>query len=145
MGLVNDPDLYKCGISWVGVTDINLMYDGHWSMRSDLPEEWKQYGMPELIGDQVKDAAQLNATSPIKQAARIKAPLLLAYGNLDPRVPIYHGRQFLSAIKPHNKQVEWIAYPDEGHGWRLPSNRIAFWSRVEQFLNKHIGSRVKAD
>jgi dipeptidyl aminopeptidase/acylaminoacyl peptidase len=140
MGLVNDPDLYKCGIDWAGVTDINLMYDGHWSFLSDLSDQWKQYGMPDLVGDQVKDAAQLKATSPIQQAARIKAPLLLAYGGNDRRVPLYHGRKFLDAVKPHNPQVEWIEYQDEGHGWRLARNRIDFWSRVEKFLDKNIGS-----
>jgi dipeptidyl aminopeptidase/acylaminoacyl peptidase len=139
MGLANDPDLYKCGVSWVGVTDINLLYDGHWSFTSDLSEQWKQYGMPDLIGDQVKDAAQLKATSPIEQAARIKAPLMLAYGGADRRVPLYHGRKFLSAVKPHNTQVEWIEYEDEGHGWRLPKNRVDFWGRVEKFLDKNIG------
>ena len=139
MGLVNDPDLYKCGVSWVGVTDINLLYDGHWSFASDLQEQWKVYGMPDMIGDQVKDAAQLKATSPIEQAARIKAPLMLAYGGTDRRVPTYHGRKFLSAIKPQNTQVEWIEYEDEGHGWRLPKNRVDFWGRVEKFLDKNIG------
>jgi dipeptidyl aminopeptidase/acylaminoacyl peptidase len=92
-----------------------------------------------MIGDQVKDAAQLKATSPIEQAARIKAPLMLAYGGNDRRVPTYHGRKFLSAIKPHNTQVEWIEYEDEGHGWRLPKNRVDFWGRVEKFLDKNIG------
>jgi dipeptidyl aminopeptidase/acylaminoacyl peptidase len=145
MGLVSDPDLYKCGVSWVGVTDINLLYDGHWSFTSDLSEQWKQYGMPDLIGDQVKDAAQLKATSPIGQAARIKAPLLLAYGGADRRVPVYHGRTFLDAIKPHNRQVEWIEYEEEAHGWRLPRNRVDFWSRVEKFLDKHIGSGAQAN
>lgn len=139
MGLVNDPDLYKCGIDWVGVTDINLLYDGSWSFQSDLSEEWKRYGMPDLVGDQVKDAEQLKATSPIQQAARIKAPLLLAYGGADRRVPMYHGRKFLDAVKPHNKQVEWIEYEDEGHGWRLPKNRVDFWGKVEKFLDKNIG------
>ena len=139
MGLANDPDLYKCGVSWVGVTDINLLYDGHWSYISDASEEWQHYGMPVLVGDQVKDAAQLKATSPIEQAARIKAPLLMAYGGSDHRVPMYHGRKFLDAVKPHNKQVEWIEYQDEGHGWRLPQNRVDFWGRVEKFLDKHIG------
>jgi dipeptidyl aminopeptidase/acylaminoacyl peptidase len=139
MGLANDPDLYKCGVSWVGVTDINLLYDGHWSFTSDMSEQWKQYGMPDLIGDRVKDAAQLKATSPIEQAARIKAPLLLAYGGVDRRVPMYHGRKFLDAVKPHNKQVEWIEYVDEGHGWQLPKNRVDFWGRVEKFLDRNIG------
>ena len=144
MGLVNDPDLYKCGVSWAGVTDINLMYDGHWSFASDLSDQWKQYGMPELIGDQAKDAAQLKATSPLVQAARIKAPLLLAYGGIDQRVPMYHGRKLLDAIKPHNRQVEWIEYPEEAHGWRLPENRIDFWSKVEKFLDRNIGSGAQA-
>jgi len=139
MGLVNDPDLYRCGVNWVGVTDINLLYDGHWSFTSDLSEQYKQYGMPDMVGDQVKDAEQLKATSPIRQAARIKAPLLLAYGGADLRVPIYHGRKFMDAIKPTNKQVEWIAYPDEGHGWSLPATHVDFWGRVEKFLDKHIG------
>ena len=145
MGLVNDPDLYKCGISWVGVTDINLLYDGHWSFTSDMTEQWKQYGMPDMIGDQVKDAEQLKATSPIVQAARIKAPLMLAYGGVDRRVPMYHGRKFMDAIKPTNQQVEWIEYQDEGHGWHLPANRVDFWSRVEKFLDKNIGSGAKAN
>jgi len=139
MGLVNDPELYKCGVSWVGVTDINLLYTGHWSAMSDATEHWKQYGMPELVGDPVKDAAQLKATSPIEQAARVKAPLLLAYGGADHRVPIYHGRKFLEAVKPYNKHVEWIEYEDEGHGWQLPANRVDFWRRVETFLDRQIG------
>jgi dipeptidyl aminopeptidase/acylaminoacyl peptidase len=145
MGLANDPDLYKCGVDWAGVTDINLLYDGHWSYVSDASEEWQHYGMPVLVGDQVKDAAQLKATSPIEQAARIKAPLLLAYGGSDRRVPIYHGRKFLDAVKPYNKQVEWIEYEDEGHGWRLPANRVDFWGKVEKFLDRNIGSGVQAN
>ncbi|MBQ5947856.1 S9 family peptidase [Massilia sp. ST3] len=139
MGLVNDPDLYKCGIDIVGVTDIGLLFDNGWSFESDLPEEWKVYGMPVMIGDQVKDAAQFKATSPIQQAARIAQPLLLAYGGVDRRVPINHGTQFRDAVMRTNKQVEWIEYPEEGHGWSKPENQVDFWTRVERFLDKHIG------
>jgi dipeptidyl aminopeptidase/acylaminoacyl peptidase len=139
MGLVNDPDLYKCGVDWVGVTDINLMYTGAWSRASDLPDQWKAYGMPELIGDRVKDAAQLKATSPIEQAARITQPVLLAYGGVDRRVPLYHGQKFYDAVTKTNKNVEWIEYPEEGHGWHLPKNSVDFWTRVEAFLGKNIG------
>ena len=139
MGLVNDPDLYRCGIDLVGVTDIGLLYSGHWSFASDMSDDWKQYGMPELIGDPVKDAAQFRATSPLAQAARITQPLLLAYGAQDRRVPLYHGKQFLAAVKEHNRDVEWVVYEEEGHGWSLPKNRNDFWRRAELFLDKHIG------
>ena len=141
MGLVNDPQLYRCGIDWVGVTDINLMYSGHWRYASDVSEQWKRYGMPELVGDPVQDAAQLKATSPIEQASRITRPLLLAYGGADLRVPLIHGLKFRDAVSASNKNVEWIEYPEEGHGWYLPKNRIDFWTRVEKFLDLHIGSK----
>jgi dipeptidyl aminopeptidase/acylaminoacyl peptidase len=140
MGLVNDPDLYRCGVNWAGVTDIKLMYTGDWSAESDLSDQWATYGMPLLVGDLERDAAQLDATSPLRQAARIKQPLLLAYGGDDHRVPLYHGEKFLAAVKAVNPNVEWIVYPKEGHGWHLPQNRIDFWNRVEKFLGQHIGA-----
>jgi dipeptidyl aminopeptidase/acylaminoacyl peptidase len=143
MGLVKDPDLYKCGIEWVGVTDVNLMYNGSWNYKSDMTDEWKQYGMPELIGDQVKDAAQLKATSPIENASKITQPLLMGYGGVDVRVPMYHGKQFYDAVTRTNKDVEWIEYPDEGHGWHQPNNNYDWWTRVEKFLNRTIGSSAQ--
>jgi dienelactone hydrolase len=139
MGLVNDPDLYKCGVDWVGVTDINLMYGNNWVRSSDMSSEWRDYGMPDMVGDQVKDAAQLKATSPIELAPRITQPLLLAYGGVDQRVPLYHGQKFYDAVTRTNKNVQWIEYPEEGHGWRLPKNSVDFWGRVETFLDKNIG------
>jgi dipeptidyl aminopeptidase/acylaminoacyl peptidase len=138
MGLIRNPDLYRCGISWVGVSDINLLFDVSWS---DLSEQSQKYGMPFLIGDQEKDAAQLKATSPLEQAARLKNPLILAYGAADYRVPLVHGTKFYDAIKEHNKDVEWIVYKDEGHGWSRLDNNLDFWSRVEKFLDKHIGKK----
>jgi dipeptidyl aminopeptidase/acylaminoacyl peptidase len=138
MGLVNDPDLYRCGVEWVGVTDIDLMYDVTWS---DLPQEYKTFGMPVLVGDREKDAAQLKATSPLEQASRIKQPLLLAYGAQDRRVPLKHGTDFRDAVTRTNKDVEWVVYPDEGHGWSQPKDAIDFWTRVEKFLARNIGDK----
>jgi dipeptidyl aminopeptidase/acylaminoacyl peptidase len=136
MGLVNDPDLYKCGIDWVGVTDIDLLYSVAWS---DFNDEYAQYGMPVLVADREKDAAQIKATSPIQQAARIKHPLLMAYGGRDVRVPMTHGIDFRDAVTKTNQNVEWVAYPDEGHGWVMLKNNVDFWTRVEKFLAKNIG------
>jgi len=137
MGLVRDPELYRCGVAWVAVTDIGLMYSLRWS---DLPEAWKEYGMPLLIGDPVKDAAQFEATSPLKQAVRVTQPLLLAFGGEDRRVPREHGTRFRDAVRQTNAQVEWIEYSDEGHGWFKPENRYDFWNRVEQFLAKQLAA-----
>ena len=139
MGLVNDPTLFKCGVNWVGVTDIALLHNGEWYSQNDFSERFRKYGFPMLVGDVVKDAAQLKATSPIEQAARITQPLLLAYGGADRRVPQHHGTKFHDAVKKTNPDVEWVLYQDEGHGWGLPETRVDFWGRVEKFLARQIG------
>ena len=137
MGLVRDPDLYRCGINWVGVTDINLLFDPDWT---DINDEFLRYGRPQLVGDKVKDAEQFKATSPIAQAARITQPLLLAYGAWDQRVPLVHGERFRDAVKAHNKKVEFVVYPDEAHGWAKPETRYDFWRRVETFLARNLAA-----
>ena len=78
----------------------------------------------------------LHATA---QAARITQPLLLAYGAADRRVPLVHGKQLYAAVRQHNRDIEWVVYDEEGHGWTLPQNRIDFWGRVEKFLDRTIG------
>ncbi|MES3025427.1 MAG: alpha/beta fold hydrolase [Pseudomonadota bacterium] len=136
MGLIKDPELFKCGINWIGVTDIGLLYTVRWS---DLGDNWKKYGMPQLVGDPVKDAAMFELNSPLRQAARLRQPLLMAYGGADERVPLVHGTRFHDAVKAVNPSVEWVVYGQEGHGWRLQKTRVDFWGRVERFLERNIG------
>lgn len=138
MGLLKEPELFRCGIDWVGVTDIDLLYSIFWGDTSDAQ---RRYGMPVLIGDRDRDAAQFRQTSPLTQAARIRQPLLLAYGGADRRVPIEHGISFRNAVQKTNSQVEWVEYTEEGHGWALLKNRVDFWGRVEKFLDRNIGPR----
>jgi dipeptidyl aminopeptidase/acylaminoacyl peptidase len=140
MGLVRHHDLYQCGIEWVGVSDIELLYSIHWGETS---EESRSYSLPVLIGDRVADAAQLKATSPLAQAESIRRPLLMAYGALDLRVPIEHGNYLRDALSKTNKGVEWILYANEGHGWRMLETNTDFWTRVEKFLEQHIGRNRK--
>lgn len=137
MGLANDPDLYRCGVNWVGVTDIELMYTVSWS---DMNNRFKEYGMPRMIGDPKADAELLKAASPLHNAAKIRQPLLMAYGAWDVRVPLIHGEKFRDAVKAQNPDVEWVVYPNEGHGWDRLETRLDFWGRVEKFLARQIGA-----
>jgi dipeptidyl aminopeptidase/acylaminoacyl peptidase len=137
MGLVSDPDLFRCAVNWVGVTDIGLWFDVSWS---DITDEAKRYGYRTLIGDPELDAAQFKATSPLQQAARITQPVLMAYGEWDRRVPQVHGEKMRDALKAHNPNVEWVVYEKEGHGWYKVETRLDFWGRVERFLARNLAT-----
>jgi len=141
MGLVRDPQLYRCGIAWAAVSDINLMYSTHWS---DARDDYRIHGMPVMIGDPQKDAAQLEATSPLKQAAKITRPLLLAHGGIDRRVPVEHATKMRSALEANHAPVTWLEYKDEAHGWYKPENRADFYRRMEAFLAANIGPGATA-
>jgi acetyl esterase/lipase len=139
MGLVKHHDVYQCGIAYAAVTDIPLMFDSGAMVLSDMSEQYKKYGAPELIGDLEKDAQQFIATSPLKQAARIKRPLLLAHGTDDVRVPLAHFKKMRAALQDNKANADFVEYVGEGHGWSLLKNRLDFWTRVEKFLDQHIG------
>ncbi len=133
MGLAKEPEMFRCGINWVGVTDPNLMFDVTWT-------DFNRFGGSDagrkmLIGDPVKDAEQFKRTSPIARAAEIKQPVLMAYGGLDVRVPRINGDKMRDALNAnHNEHVEYVVYAEEGHGWALLKNNLDFWNRVEKFL-----------
>jgi dipeptidyl aminopeptidase/acylaminoacyl peptidase len=84
MGLIRDADLFRCGVALAAVTDIGLVY----TLDDELSDLWREHGMPLLIGDRQSDAEQLAATSPLKLAAQLKRPLLMAHGGKDRRVPV---------------------------------------------------------
>jgi len=136
MGLIRTPERYRCGVAWAAVTDPRLLFEGFW--RSEISEEARLYGLPVLIGDPKEDAAALAAVSPVEQASRIKAPLLLAFGGLDRRVPLEHGTRLRSALRAAGQDPQWVVYDDEGHGWLKPENRVDFARRMEAFLAKYL-------
>jgi len=135
MGLIRTPERYRCGVAWAAVTDIRVVFDWTWS--SDVTEEARLYSSPVLVGDP-KDAVALAAISPIEQAARIKTPLLLAFGGHDRRVPLEYGTRLRDALRAAGQEPEWVVYDDEGHGWLKPENSIDFARRMEAFLAKYL-------
>ncbi|MFG6464754.1 prolyl oligopeptidase family serine peptidase [Roseateles sp. DXS20W] len=138
MGLIKDPDLYQCGVAWVAVTDLDLYVSGSWWVRDDIPEAGRQYQLPDMVGDAVKDADMIVANSPVKQAARLKAPVLLAFGEDDLRVPLAHGKRMRDALRAAGNEPEWVTYPGEGHGFSVVKNRVDFAERMAAFLARHL-------
>jgi dipeptidyl aminopeptidase/acylaminoacyl peptidase len=135
-GLSRDPDRWRCGVNYVGVTDIGLMFSVTWSDFSD--SDYIKYAAKEMMGDPDTDAVMLKAVSPLENASRIKAPVLMAYGGSDRRVPIVHGERMRDALQKNGTPVEWVAYQEEGHGFLLEKNRFDFYGRMGDFLAKYL-------
>ena len=131
MGLIKEPELFRCGISLGGIVDIRLMFRSYWD--NDL------VGKKAMVGDPAKDGEKFDAVSPLRNASRITRPVLLAYGALDEEVPGKFGRQLYEAIKPGNANAEFILFDEKGQPPSLEKNRAELWTRIEQFLEHHIG------
>lgn len=136
MGAIRHPGLYRCGVAFAAVTDPRLMFENSWA--SDVSREQREYSLPVLLGDPLKEADLLQAASPAARASEIRIPLLLAFGAKDRRVPLEHGTRLRSSLRASGQEPEWIVYDDEGHGWLKVDNRLDFWKRVEKFLAKHL-------
>ena len=135
MGLIKNPEIFRCGVDWAGVTDLGLRYSVPYS---DATEDALDYTVKTTMGDPVADAAMFKANSPLQHAELLKQPLLLAHGVEDLRVPIIHATAFRDAVTKTNPHVEWISYIDEAHGWHHEKNNIDFWKHVEAFLDKNL-------
>jgi acetyl esterase/lipase len=136
MGLVRHAELYRCGVAWAAVTDPRLMFGLLWI--NDISQESRQHSLPSLLGDPVKDAAALAAVAPVEQARHIKAPVMLAFGGEDTRVPLEHGERMRAALRAAGQDPTWVVYPREWHGWYLRETRYDFARRMEEFLARHL-------
>jgi acetyl esterase/lipase len=138
MGLVRHPELYRCGAAWVALTDPFLLLEGSWWVRDDISDSGRRYSLPQMVGDAKLDADMLTRVSPVAQAEHIKAPVLLAFGEADLRVPLAHGKRLREAMQKAGREPLWVTYPGEGHSWRLPQTRADFARRLENFLAEHL-------
>ena len=136
-GLVKDPDLWKCGHAYVAVTDIELKQNVTWSDTARY-SDYYQTDFKRWIGDISTDRARFDATSPAKNASKIKAAVMLTMGGQDQRVPIIHGTTMRDAMDKAGKPLDYTVYSDEGHGFNAPANVIDFYTRTERFFAKHL-------
>jgi dipeptidyl aminopeptidase/acylaminoacyl peptidase len=137
-GLIKTPGLYRCGVAYVAVTDVSMLFDLDWNDLGVSPYKWLDYEAKVLIGDPKTDGEKFRSVSPLYNADKLAAPVLLAYGGLDPRVPIKHGTAFRDALDKSGKTYEWVVYRDEAHGFNKDENRFDFYRRVDAFLKKYL-------
>ena len=139
MGLIRHPELYRCGAAWVAVTDPLLILEGSWRVRDDTGDAQRRYALKDMVGDPTADAAMLKANSPVEQVPRLTAPLLLAFGDEDLRVPLAHGLRLRSALERVGRPpAAWVVYAGEGHGWGKVENQVDFAQRLERFFAQHL-------
>lgn len=141
MGLAKTPELFKCGINYVGVTDLNLFATAHWSDFAN--SEFVKYGMKAMVGDLEGDLERLKTTSPVEMAARITSPVFMAYGAADRRVVPEHGTRMKAALEKRGAKPLWMMVDGEGHGFREMKNQASFYGAMEKFLAEHIGDRPR--
>ncbi len=134
--LVRTPELFQCAANLAGITDLQLFHSVSWSDMSD--SDFQRYLLPVMVGDPDRDRAQLRATSPAQHADKFKAPVFMAYGSEDRRVPIIHGERMRDALEKLGKPVEWMVKTEEGHGFVKLENRVEFYSRLEAFIRRAI-------
>jgi dipeptidyl aminopeptidase/acylaminoacyl peptidase len=124
------PDLWKCAIDIFGPS--NLV-----TFANSVPEHWKE-GVSRLVGDVKKDEKFLEERSPINYIDNIKCPLLVMQGKHDPRVVENESVQIVDKLKKNGKEVEYVLFEDEGHGFSKVTNTIKAFKTQLEFLDKYL-------
>jgi dipeptidyl aminopeptidase/acylaminoacyl peptidase len=124
------PEVWACGVDIVGISNLRTFIANTGAWRQSLRAA--EYGDPE------KDGAAMDAASPIHKVADIRAPLMVIQGANDPRVPQSEADQMVEAMRARGATVEYLLYPDEGHGLAKLPNRITAYTKMADFLAAHL-------
>ena len=95
------------------------------------------------VGNPEADAEFLWSRSPLSRVHDIRIPLLIAQGANDPRVKQAESEQIVAALADAGIDYEYMLFPDEGHGFAKPQNRLRFYAAAEAFLARHLGGRAE--
>jgi dipeptidyl aminopeptidase/acylaminoacyl peptidase len=129
---VRNPDIYRCAISFAGISDVAAMlrYDRRSMSATRYYRDWRE----KVQGDKNFDLAGI---SPLRAADKVAIPILIAHGGRDDNVPPSQSIKFHELLTKANKPHEFVIYEDEGHGFENPANNIDFLKRVEKFLETY--------
>ncbi len=138
VGLTFTPDEFACGVDIVGPSNIVTLLKtvpAYWAPAKAL--------FAKRVGDLEKEEEFLKERSPLFRVNYITKPLLIGQGKNDPRVKVAESDQIVAAMRRNGKAVEYVVYPDEGHGFARPENRLHFNAVTELFLARHLGGRAE--
>ena len=132
-GLTFTPDLYACGVDYVGVSSL-------FTFMESIPPYWELYRtmLYEMVGHPEKDKDLLSSASPLLHIDKIKVPLFIAQGANDQRVKKSESDQIVEALQKAGVDVPYMVKDDEGHGFYNEENQFDFYRAMEKFLNKHM-------
>ncbi len=138
VGLSFTPDVFACGVDIVGPSSLLTLIES-------IPPYWESFRQQliERVGDidTEQGRKELRERSPLFRADKIERPLLIGQGKNDPRVKQQEAEQMVQAMKENQIPVTYVLFPDEGHGFARPENRLAFFAVAERFLSEHLGGR----
>ena len=125
------PDLYKSSVAYIGVFDLEMLYD-----EGDIKTiKWGGKYLDKTLG---KDPEKIKAMSPVQQADKLEAPIIIVSGKEDQRAPIEHAYALADALKEAGKEHELIIVEKEGHGFRKPENRLMLYKKMLEHFNRTV-------
>jgi dipeptidyl aminopeptidase/acylaminoacyl peptidase len=136
-GLETTPELYRCGISYAGVVDIETTLRHHldWAMINPVPRLMiQEAGLLDMLGGEKEEKNHWRDISPISHVDQVQVPVFLAYSEYDSRVPIGPARTLAKELKKRSKLYDFMVKDNEDHGFHQEQNKIALWKEVDEFL-----------
>jgi dipeptidyl aminopeptidase/acylaminoacyl peptidase len=132
VGLTEYPDQFAAGVNLFGMVNF-LTFFQH-------TQPWMAAISTTEYGDPVKQRDLLERLSPLGKLDRIRAATMVQHGANDTNVPVVEAEQIVSHLKSRNVPVEYILFPDEGHGWRKIPNRIRSTVEMVRFFDEHLNA-----
>lgn len=139
VGATFTPDLFCCAVDIVGPSNLITLI-------KTIPPYWSTFlaTFHKRVGNPDTEEAFLKSRSPLFKVDQIKIPILIGQGANDPRVKQAESEQIVAAMKSKGIAYEYMLFPDEGHGFARPENRLKFFAAAEKFLATHLGGRYEA-
>jgi dipeptidyl aminopeptidase/acylaminoacyl peptidase len=131
--LTLQPDAFKVGVDLFGISNWVRTLE-------NVPPWWESFkqALYAEMGDPKTDAERLRRISPLFNASKIKAPLMVLQGANDPRVLKIESDEIVAAAKKNGVPTEYIVFPDEGHGFVKKENEIRGYTAILAFVDKHL-------